>query len=379
MGSNSCDVLVVGGGPAGLAAAIALRQRGVDVLVAEALHPPIDKACGEGLMPDSRRELARLGIELAASDGAGFHGIHFADRTSRDTGCVTAEFASGTGLGVRRVRLHSAMTERAESLGVQLAWGTHVLLREDGQVLLNGEPCRYRYLVGADGQASLVRRWAGLGKGTLLSRRFGFRRHFRVQRWSEHVEVHWGELGQAYITPIGEGEICVATIARDPHAQVEQVLNSIPYLAEKLRTAECTSRERGAATTTLRLRRVVAGNVVLVGDASGSADAITGEGMAMVFRQALLLAEAVERGALKHYAAGHPDILRLPQTMARVMLMMDRWPAFRHRALRVLAAEPQLFGRMVAVHIGEEPLRHFLEKQGFELGWRMLAPSTANV
>lgn len=379
MNLNSCDVLVVGGGPAGLAAAIALRQRGVDVLVAEALRPPIDKACGEGLMPDSRKELVRLGIELAASDGAEFRGIHFADRTSQNTGCVTAEFASGAGLGVRRVRLHSAMIARAEALGVQLAWSTQVRLREDGQVLLNGELTRYRYLVGADGQASRVRSWAGLGKGMLLSRRFGFRRHFRVQRWSEHVEVHWGALGQAYVTPVGEDEICVATIARDPRAQVEQVLDSIPYLAEKLRTAECTSRERGAATTTLRLRRVVAGNVVLVGDASGTADAITGEGMAMVFRQALLLAEAVERGALERYAAGHPGILRLPQTMARAMLMMDRWPAFRHRALRMLAAEPQLFQRLVGVHIGEEQLRHFLQKRGFELGWRMLAPSTANV
>ena len=48
-----CDALIAGGGPAGLAAAIALRQKGLDVLVADALWPPIDKACGEGLMPDA--------------------------------------------------------------------------------------------------------------------------------------------------------------------------------------------------------------------------------------------------------------------------------------------------------------------------------------
>ena len=58
-----CDALIVGGGPAGLAAAIALRQKGLDVLVADALRPPIDKACGEGLMPDAQRDLAALGIQ----------------------------------------------------------------------------------------------------------------------------------------------------------------------------------------------------------------------------------------------------------------------------------------------------------------------------
>ena len=61
---NSTDVFIVGGGPAGLAAAIAARQRGLRVVVADGGHAPIDKACGEGLMPDALAELERLGIQL---------------------------------------------------------------------------------------------------------------------------------------------------------------------------------------------------------------------------------------------------------------------------------------------------------------------------
>jgi flavin-dependent dehydrogenase len=54
-------VFVIGGGPAGLAAAIAARQRGFAVAVADGLEPPVDKACGEGLMPDTLRVLRELG------------------------------------------------------------------------------------------------------------------------------------------------------------------------------------------------------------------------------------------------------------------------------------------------------------------------------
>src|SRR5580692_2845468 len=97
-----CDVLIAGGGPAGLAAAIALRQKGMDVLVVDALRPPIDKACGEGLMPDAQRELARLGVAVSRKDGAIFEGIAFLSERAQ----VAAPFAEGAGIGIRRLHLH---------------------------------------------------------------------------------------------------------------------------------------------------------------------------------------------------------------------------------------------------------------------------------
>src|SRR5277367_578566 len=120
----TCDVLVVGGGPAGLAAGIALRQRGLDVVVADALIPPIDKSCGEGLTPDARRDLLRLGVQL--SGGHRFTGIHFANRRADGEDLATAHFSSGDGLGVRRVDLHRQLTERAASIGVRMKWGCRV-------------------------------------------------------------------------------------------------------------------------------------------------------------------------------------------------------------------------------------------------------------
>lgn len=374
LSQNRCDVLVLGGGPAGLAAAIALRHSGVDVLLADALVPPIDKACGEGIMPDSRRELWQLGVDLNCVHGAAFHGIRFCD----DRSTVTANFSSGDGMGVRRVVLHSLLVDRARDIGVRLRWGTPVVLNPGQPATIAGERVTYRYLIGADGQSSRVRAWAGLNRGTLHTRRFGFRMHYRVRPWSDYVEVHWGPLGQAYVTPVGTDEICVAVVTRFPDmARTAQVIESIPALREKLRHAEITSRERGSITTTRTLDRVVRENVALLGDASGSADAITGEGLAMAFRQALLLAASIESGSLDAYAAGHAQTLRIPQSMARSLLLMDRWPALRGKVLRVFAREPLLFEKLLRVHMGEDSLHRFLLQHAPRLGCRMLLPSPA--
>jgi len=378
LGKNECDVLVVGGGPAGLSTAIALRQRGADVLLADALTPPIDKACGEGIMPDSRSDLARLGIELPESRGAEFRGIRFCDSRSS----VSAVFPSTRGLGLRRTVLHQLLADHAADAGVRFAWKTSVKAVPGQPITLNGEPVRYKILVGADGQSSRIRTWAGLDQGSLLSRRFGFRVHYRIAPWTSSVEVHWAPTGQAYVTPISENEICVAMVSRSlSGARSRDLIESIPELRNRLRGAEIITRERGAITTTLRLRRVVRGNVALVGDASGSADAITGEGLAMGFRQAILLADALHLSmgneGLSLYQRGHASIMRQPQAMARILLLMDRWPLLRDRVLCAFASDPAVFQTLLNVHIGEKPLRQFLLRQAPTLGLRLLLPSLA--
>jgi flavin-dependent dehydrogenase len=383
-------VLVVGGGPAGLAAAIALRQRGATVTVADSMQPPIDKACGEGLMPDSLRELARLGVNLTADDGAAFYGIRFVNHGRSDV--ATAQFpvseldSAGIGIGLRRQALHARLVARAEEAGVVLCWLSPVQLLKGDQVRVAGRDANYGWLVGADGMTSRVRRWAGLERGSVASRRFGFRRHFQIDpkaSWGPFVEVHWAKGGQAYVTPTGPNEVCVAAVTRDPRCRLDQLLAEMPALRELLREkmvpGQCEThragasldRERGAVTMTRRLARVATDRVALVGDASGSADAITGEGMGMAFRQAMLLAECLEAGDLVRYNRLHVETLKLPQTMARVMLLMDRSATFRNRALGMLAAEPTLFARMLGVHLGSESLVGFLAAKGAEVAWRL--------
>jgi flavin-dependent dehydrogenase len=333
-------------------------MRGANVLVADALMPPINKACGEGLMPDAHRDLAALGVICEPSQGPTFQGIRFANWTQGEQISVAAEFSSGTGIGMSRPALHSRIVERAQTLGVRFRWGTHVGFGSG--VTLNQETCSYRYLIGADGQSSRVRRWAGLEKGKIISHRFGFRRHYCVAPWSRYVEVHWTALGQVYVTPIAENEICVAVVTRDRNARVRDVVDTISFLRDRLPREQERDAERGALTTTRKLNRVVSGNVALVGDASGSVDAVTGEGMALSFRQATLLSESLEKNALERYAVGHRKILAQSQLMARLLLLMDAYPVICKHAMRSMADSPGLFRGLLDVHIGELTMSSFL-------------------
>src|SRR5260370_23805 len=115
-------VLVIGGGPAGLAGAIAAGMKGFDVTVADGAKSPIDKACGEGLMPSTMAALRELGVTICPGDGQIFRGIRFVDAAT----LVEASFSGAGGFGVRRTVLHKKMVGRAPEDGLTLLWNTPV-------------------------------------------------------------------------------------------------------------------------------------------------------------------------------------------------------------------------------------------------------------
>jgi flavin-dependent dehydrogenase len=364
---KSTDIFVIGGGPAALATAIAARQRGFDVVVADGAQPPIDKPCGEGLMPDGHEALGKLGIVVPEKDSYPFRGIRFVSGGLN----VDASFPSGRGIGVRRTVLHSLMVGGAEAAGVSLLWQTPVTgLHSDG-VLLGEHLVRSRWIVGADGGHSLVRQWAGLDRYSCDRTRFAFRRHYRVAPWSDCVELHWGTKCQLYVTPIADDEICVALISRGPHLRLDVALTAFPDLLSRLRDAEPTSVERGAISSTRKLKRVFRGRVALVGDASGAVDAITGEGLCLAFRQAQALAECFTTGNLKHYQEEHRKLATRPALMARLMLTLDWQTSFRQRVMRAFGSDPRLFARLLAMHVGASSSIEFAAT-GLSLGWRVL-------
>ncbi len=366
--NGATDVFVVGGGPAGLAAAIAARLQGFRVTLAERSRPPVDKACGEGLMPEGVAALDEFGIDTSRLEAAPFGGIRFLG----DAGSVQADFPRGRALGIRRTTLHQALHRRAEELGVRLLWGAAVSAMRSDAVLVDNHAVTCRFIVGADGHNSRVARWAGLNAGREYERRIGLRRHFAVAPWSDHVEIYWGEHCQAYITPVAAKEVCVALLSQRPLSSYAEGVASFPALAVRLGTAPPATEVRGAFTLTRQLKAVARGNVALIGDASGSADAIAGEGLAMSFRQALALARAMMADELVTYDVEHRRIGGRPQFMARSLLLMDHSRWVREHALRAFAAKPGLFQRLLAVHVGELPLRKFGVQGVFGLGWRML-------
>jgi flavin-dependent dehydrogenase len=342
------EVCIVGGGPAGLAVAIAVSQSGCRATVVDHALPPIDKACGEGLMPDSIAVLERLGVTVPPDVGFRFRGIRFSDARS----VVAADFPNGAGIGIRRLALHRLLLARAEELGVTCLWDAKNVQHTGQKVMVDGRTIRSDFLVAADGQNSLTRRVRGLHGIVREHRRYAFRRHYRIAPWSPYMELHWGPQCQIYVTPIDHDEICVVSMARSPKLRLSDALVHFPALQEQLKGAGPTSREMGALSISRKLRRVCLNDLALVGDASGSVDAITGEGLCLSFKQALSLAQALASGNLNDYRSEHAALRRRPQAMAALMLTLDKSPTFQRKALAALALCPKVFASLLAVHVG---------------------------
>lgn len=350
------DLVIVGGGPAGLAVAIAARLAGLSAIVLDRDRPPIDKPCGEGLMPAAVERLAALGVRLPAGEGRPFRGIRYLD----DELVAEAEFPGAPGLSVRRTALHAALAVRAEEVGAELRWGVKVLGLVPGGVRTDQGELTGRWTVGADGLHSRVREWAELARppgGPRRRWRYGIRRHYRIEPWSDMVEVWWGDGVEAYVTGVGGREVGVAMLWSGRKARFDDLLAGFPGLARRLGGAEVVSRDRGAGPLDQRPRRVWRGRVVLAGDAAGYVDAITGEGLDLAFHQAFALVRAVRRDEPRAYARFCRRLVRLPFALIRLLLVAERHPALRRRFIRTLVQEPWLFERLLAIHARDRPPR----------------------
>lgn len=339
------DVVVAGGGPAGLATAIGAAAAGFSTVVVEERRPPVDRACGEGLMPDGAARLAELGVLLPPGHSMRFDGICYIDGPLRAEG----RFPDGRGLGIRRTVLHEAMRDRAERLGVELRWGSRVTgLRPDGIETDRGR-VRGRFTVAADGRNSMVRRLAGLERSAPPRRRIGVRRHFAVHPWSTLVEVHWADDCEAYVTPVGDGLVGVALLCEHPVVRFDEWIGRFPELVDRLAGAAAASRDRGAGPFGRRCRRAVRGRLAMVGDAAGSLDPISGEGLSVAFHEARAVVESIAAGGLEGYAKAHRRIRRLPTILTGMLTLAVARPALRRRMMCALSSSGTLFDRLLAI------------------------------
>ncbi len=362
------DVLVIGAGPAGIATAIAASLKGLRVTVLDYRKPPIEKSCGEGLLPSAVTNLQSLGIHLDSGAGFPFRGIRFSDEEFS----ASARVAGGTGFGVRRTELHRILVERACEMGVSFQWGARVtgFDRRGAQAGNTYFPCKW--LVGADGQNSTVGKWANLTPRRPRLSRFGFSRHYAAVPWTDLVEVHWGPGCQIFLTPTGEDEVCVALLSHDPQLRIDRGLAYFPEIAKRLQGARQLTAELGGVTSLGRARGVVSGHVALVGDASFTVDGVTGQGLSLAFQQAILLAEALSRDDLSYYEIAHAEISRAPWRMTRLLLLMDQSAWVRRKVLRLFAANPALFWKIMSAHMTEIAQASLKATEVLGLGWQVL-------
>ncbi len=382
---SDVDVLIIGGGPAGLAAGIVCGSRGLRTVVCEKRSLPADKACGEGIMPTGLAYLERLGIKrhLRRESYFPFEGIRYFSAKGKTARAV---FREGAGWGIPRLELSRALLERAGELDCleirteMRATPVQVDGRGENKLLqVNvGKDCiRTRLLVGADGLNSTVRRWAGLEGSKGAQQRWGARQHFQIAPWSRDVEVYWNDDLEAYITPCGENLVGVAFLwdrKRHPHLPggdrlIPALLKAFPALTERLTDAPAVDTALAAGPMERHTIRQLTDGVLLIGDAAGYLDALTGEGISLALAQALALDETVvpilvesgrkeilPRRDLLAYEQAYQAMIRPYYQVTHLALWLSHHPSLLEQAVTFLSRQPALFQSLLSANMGSIPL-----------------------
>jgi geranylgeranyl reductase family protein len=305
------DVLVVGAGPAGSAAAMHLVRGGAQVLLAEKARFPRDKPCGGGL---TGRALRWTPCDVSPVVE---HVVdRFVVRAGYRTRCSRRSETPLIRMTQRR-RLDAFLAEQAAETGAELRDGaavTEVTFEPDGVTArVARAPVRASFVVGADGANGIVARAAGLGEGI----RCGVALEGNVP-WSSldrapYDETAWVELG---VVPGGYGWV----FPKGEHANlgVGGWLDEGPRLRGHLARLALEHGVDPAALTGVRGHRLPmrrlgtaagGGRTLLVGDAAGLVDPLSGDGIYEAFVSARLAAEAILAGRPDEYGAALSRVL----------------------------------------------------------------------
>jgi len=340
------DAVVAGGSVAGSMAARELARRGFRVALVEKARFPRPKACGEGLLPHGVAALREMGLE---PPGVRVRGIRFVSPSG-----ITAEadFPGGPGVVVRR--------DRFDEMLFRAAAGTPGVEAFEGAPY-EAERWPARWVVGADGLRSLFHRRPEFPSSPPSARRVGISTHVRgldVNR--ERVEVILHERGEIYLAPSEGGEALVACLFREDQLppgssnedRVLGLLLSLEVLRGRTRGVAFTTPALAVAPLGLRVGAVAAGNTLLVGDAAGAPDPITGEGMSLGILSARAAAEAVAAGDLDRYAPERRRLAAGSDWLGRWMLRAARYPAIADRVVGSLLEHPGLFTKLLEISTG---------------------------
>ena len=356
------DVAIVGGGPAGLAAAIVVAERGFSALVIERRTFPPDKACGEGVLPPGVRALERLGVisSFDAVTAHRFNGIRFVQENGA---AAEVRLPGGGGLAIRRTVLVEALMHRAETLGAVVQDRCTVsgveVTRDCAMLRTSTGKISARLIVAADGLHSPLRRAAGLDAASRSRRRFALRQHYRIRPWTDQVEVYVDRKGEGVVTPVSDHSVGVNYAWEDGLVEeptIATLASRFPQLQARLGDAPAISTARGAGPMMRGATRRTADRLVLIGDAAGFVDSISGDGLSIAFNSALILGRhlrhilghGANRQSMSGYEREARELFRLYFFVTSGMLWIARHPRVRRATLNYVERHQTVCNRMMS-------------------------------
>lgn len=378
---NDADVLIIGGGPAGCASAIHLARRGLKVMVFDRQTYPRDKVCGEGIMPHGVRMLDELGIleEIPTEARNWFRGITYIINGAQATGDFpTLRGGYGRGLGVRRTVLDQAARDAALKEGVQFIEKTSVkalIFEDEIPVGLKTKTRDYygRFIIGADGNRSMTRRRLGLEMPPAKRNRYGVRAHFRYDdpaKIGDTVEVYVTPLAEVYTTPVSENELLVAVLLEQKHmdrfaGRLEEAYEAFfqedPVIQARFEGGQRISKVMACGPLSSKSKRPITDRALLIGDAAGFIDPITGEGISIALSTAKMasavIADALTAGdtslaALVPYERERAQEMIHFKLLTYGLLYLSRFPRLARWAVNRLSNRPELFKKLLGINCG---------------------------
>jgi flavin-dependent dehydrogenase len=234
--------------------------------------------------------------------------------------------------------------EAATKAGVRMVQGDVGEVSQDTNSVRCGD-FRARYLAAADGLHSPIRASLGLAVAPGGRRRWGIRRHIQISPWSDNVEVYWSADAEAYVTPVADDCVGIAVLTSH-RGGFEQHLNAFPVLADRV-NGHPHGPDRAAGPLRQKVKSRRAGRVLLVGDAAGYVDALTGEGLGIAFSAAELLVDCVVAERPGDYDRQWRSMSRRYRLLTAAVLHASAIRPVRSRIVPVAARLPMVFTALV--------------------------------